>query len=195
MLELCNKRPYPIKIADLAAGIGWTSACLSKLEKVDEVIAVDISKHRMSELFEHSVKMMGGSAYKISRYVGSFYDLKIEAESVDLIYLSQAFHHADNPLLLLQECNRALIKGGRIILIGEHFISIYKIFRRFISGIIKERKVTTNFYELFKPNPILGDHYYRDSDYYFMFLAFGYKLKRVSIDKDTVIYIADKEQV
>ena len=46
-----------LKIADLAAGIGWTSALLSKLPNIGEIHAVEISKHRLGSLFENSVRM------------------------------------------------------------------------------------------------------------------------------------------
>ena len=45
-----------VVIADLASGIGWTSALLSKLSNVAEVHAVEISKHRLGSLFENAVK-------------------------------------------------------------------------------------------------------------------------------------------
>ncbi len=182
-----------IKVADLAAGIGWTSALLSKLQKVREVHAVEISKHRINSLFAHSVKMLSGEEDKIYRYIGSFYDLKFEDESVDIIYMSQAFHHADKPLKLLLECDRVLKNNGRMILVGEHSFGLRSIIRRFLSILIRQNKVTTNFYEMFPPDQVSGDHYYRRSDYYFMFGAMGYDIKHQHLDSENVIYIADKK--
>ena len=182
-----------IKIVDLAAGIGWTSVLLSKLSNVKEVHAVEISKHRLGSLFEHSVKMLKGDSNKIFRYLGSFYDLKFDDKSVDIIYMSQAFHHADKPLKLLNECDRVLKDNGRIILVGEHFIGIKRIMRRFLANLIKRKEFTTNFYEMFTPDQELGDHYYRRSDYYFMFGSMGYSLKHQHLESENVIYIADKK--
>lgn len=182
-----------IKVADLAAGIGWTSVLLSKLPSVKEVHAVEISKHRLGSLFEHSVKMLQGESNKIFRYIGSFYDLKFDDKSIDIIYMSQAFHHADKPLKLLLECDRVLKDNGRIILVGEHYIGMKRIIRRFLSNLIKQRKITTNFYEMFTPDQVLGDHYYRRSDYYFMFGAFGYDVKHQHVKGENTIYIADKK--
>ena len=138
---------------------------------------MDISEHRINELFEHAIKMVNGEPKKINRYIGSFYDLKFEHSSMDLIYLSQAFHHAEKPLNLLLECDRVLKPKGRIILVGEHFISVRKIIFAFLNKIIRHRKMSVNFYELFPPDKILGDHYYRHSDYYFMFQSIGYSGK------------------
>lgn len=184
-----------IKIVDLAAGIGWTSVLLSKLSNVTEVHAVEISKHRLGPLFEHSIKMLKGDSNKIFRYLGNFYDLRFDDKSIDIIYMSQAFHHAEKPLKLILECDRVLKDNGRIILVGEQFIGTRKIIRRFFANLIKKRKFTTNFYEMFPPDRKLGDHYYRRSDYYFMFRTLGYNIKHQHLKhlkSENVIYIADK---
>ena len=182
-----------LKIADLAAGIGWTSALLSKLPNIGEIHAVEISKHRLGSLFENSVRMFSGEEKKIFRYLGSFYDLKFKNKSIDIIFLSQAFHHADKPLKLLIECDRVLKYNGRIILVGEQYIGYKKIIRKFLSILVKRKSVVTNFYKMFKADHMLGDHYYRHSDYDFIFVSMGYDLKHQHLDTKNVIYIADKK--
>ena len=182
-----------LKIADLASGIGWTSALISKLDIVKEVHAVEISKHRIGKLFEECIKMLNGKKDKIYRYLGSFYDLKFEDKSIDILYLSQAFHHADAPLKLLIECDRVLKNNGRIILVGEHFISTKLIIKRFISNLIRKGQINFNFFEMFPPDPVLGDHYYRVSDYIFMFKSLGYSLTYERMNNGNCIYIADKK--
>ncbi len=181
-----------LKVADLAAGIGWTSALLSKIPKVSEVHSVEISKHRLDSLFEHSVKMMAGEAAKISRYLGSFYELKFANESIDVVYMSQAFHHAESPLRLLVECDRVLRKEGTIVLVGEHYIGVLRKIRRFLVKLLRNRNFTLDFYELFPPDSVLGDHYYRYSDYRFMFTSLGYTLKSERVGTGSVIYVARK---
>ena len=187
-----NFKKTNIDILDLAAGIGWTSVLMSKIKKVSSVSAVEISKHRITSLFEHCNIMLSGDSNKINRYLGSFYDIKLDNNSIDLIYMSQSFHHANAPIKLLFECDRVLKNSGRIILVGEHYIDFKKIVRRFIGNLIKKRKITLNFYELFKPDPILGDHYYRISDYQFFFQSFGYSFQYKKLKNGNAIYIADK---
>lgn len=184
--------PAPLKVVDLAAGIGWTSALLSRLDNVVEVHAVEISKHRIGELFEHSSRMLGGDESKLFRHLGSFYDLKFPNESIDVIFLSQAFHHAERPLALLVECDRVLKTGGRLLLIGEHYIGPKQIIRRVLSRIVKQRRIVTDFSKLFPPDPKLGDHFYRRSDYYSMFGWMGYGVRHELLDSETAIYVADK---
>ncbi len=103
-----------LQVADLAAGIGWTSALLTRNENVGMVHIVDISKHRL-ELVENAIDMLDGEPSKIKRYQGSFYNLRFDDQSMDVIFLSQAFHHAHNPLKLMSEMNRILCSGGQLL--------------------------------------------------------------------------------
>lgn len=181
-----------LDVADLAAGIGWTSALLSKLDCVRTVHAVEISKHRIGSLFEHSVTMLNGNPGKLKRYLGSFYETKFQNESLDLIVLSQAFHHAESPMKLLAECNRILKPNGTVLIIGEHFVGIKKVVRRFFSYIVKKQKVIIDFRELFPPDPKLGDHFYKVSDYLAMFNSFGMKGRLVRLQSGNAMYVVSK---
>src|SRR5688572_18835653 len=58
-----------LRVLDIAAGIGWTSALLTKLDSVAEVHAVEISQHRLERLFPHAVKMFAAQEQKIFRYL------------------------------------------------------------------------------------------------------------------------------
>ena len=181
-----------LRIADLAAGTGWTTALLSKLDNVAEVHAVEISLHRLERLLPHSVAMFTGRAEKIRRYLGSFYDLRLPAKSMDLVFLSQAFHHADRPIKLMVECDRVLKPGGRIVMVGEHGVGGSWLMRRFFKALLRQRRIVTDFHQLFPPDPLLGDHYYRRSDYYFLFVAMGYTLEHRIAATGQTMFIADK---
>lgn len=181
-----------LKVADLAAGIGWTSALLSKNKNIAEVHAVEISEHRIEELFEHSIKMMKGREEKIFRYVGSFYDLKFKSNSIDVVFLSQAFHHADRPFNLLIELNRVLKPGGMIILIGEHYFSPLKIIRGFFRYFLQKGKITLNFRKIFPAEDELGDHYYSIAQYDFFFQHIGYSFNVKKAKTGNAMYFATK---
>jgi SAM-dependent methyltransferase len=172
-----------LAVADLAAGIGWTSSLLSRLEKVASVHAVDISRHRLELLFPQAIHMFEGEAAKLKRHLGSFYDLGFAAGSMDVVLMSAAFHHASNPLRLLSEVDRVLKPGGHLVLIGENVIGPVAIIRRVIGKLLRERRLCTNFYELFPPDDDWGDHYYRISDYYFLMQMIGYKLVNFSVQR------------
>jgi ubiquinone/menaquinone biosynthesis C-methylase UbiE len=183
-----------IRVLDLAAGIGWTSALLSKMPNVSRVDAVEISKHRLCVLFQHAVKMLEGDGSKIYRYLGSFYEMKFPDKSIDIIYMSQAFHHADSPLKLLVECDRVLSDEGRIILVGEHYIGFSKAIFRFLRYLVQRGRLSTKFFDLFPPEKEAGDHYYLRSHYYFMFSSMGYAIKHLRLPGRKVIYVASKSR-
>jgi hypothetical protein len=50
----------------------------------------------------------------------------------------------------------------------------------------------TSFYELFPADEATGDHYYKRSDYYFMFRSMGYRLKHAMLASGNLAYVADK---
>jgi ubiquinone/menaquinone biosynthesis C-methylase UbiE len=181
-----------LEVADLAAGIGWSSALLSKVSRVATVHSVEISKHRLERLFPHCAAMFDADTRKIRRYLGSFYDVKLPASSIDVVFFSHAFHHADKPASLLAECDRILKPKGRIVVVGEHRIGAAAIVRRFASTLVRKRRVVTDFATLFPPDPVLGDQYYRHSDYKNMFTATGYRLTHVVAPTGYVTYVADK---
>ena len=53
--------------------------------------------------------------------------------------------------------------------------------------------MTVNFYDLFPPDQILGDHYYRVSNYQFMFEAFGLEFHSQYVEQIGIaIYIGTK---
>ena len=180
-------------VVDLAAGIGWTSALLSKLDEVKEVNCVEISKHRLELICPKAIEMFEGKPEKIKRYVGSFYSTKFKDESADVVFMSQAFHHADKPFELLQETHRILKKRGIVIIIGEPYKNLFKIFKRFIYFLIKHRKISLNFRELFPVHPVQGDHIYRVSDYFFISESVGFSCKTEPLPSGDRMYILEKK--
>lgn len=160
-----SSRHSKINVLDVASGSGWASSLLSNFEFVETVMAVEFSLHRLDLLFEDTVANLGGDEDKIDRYLGSFYDLKLPDTSVDVVFLSQAFHHAEDPNKLLEEMNRLLKADGIIVMIGEHKFSALTHLRTFISRIVHEHRVPIRWSDLYPPDPVLGDHYYTRRQY------------------------------
>ena len=180
------------KVLDVAAGVCWTSALLSKFKEIECIDALEFSYHRINDIAPKVIEGLQGDERKIRRIFGSFYNIK-ESNKYDLIFMSQAFHHAEKPLRLLIEIDRVLKRGGGIILIGEHLISSIKYVKKLIKYSIKNMKIETNFYKFYRPDNILGDHYYRISDYYFIFQSYGYSVQHfTSTIRNSMIVIAIK---
>lgn len=196
-----NKFPssFKGKVLDLACGVCWTVALTSKMKEIESIDALEFSLHRLKLVADHVIRGLKGDETKVQKIYGSFYNILSEPASYDLVLLSQAFHHADRPIHLLNEIDRVLKPGGSVILIGEHLFSPFVIFKQWIKHNLKalikrDRKLTTDFYELFPTtDEIAGDHYYRVSDYRFLFRSMGYDLTYIKSNiRSSAIFCAKK---
>jgi SAM-dependent methyltransferase len=109
-----------------------------------------------------------------------------------VVFLSQAFHHADRPFNLLIEIDRVLKPGGVIILIGEHYFSSLKIIRGFFRYFFQKGKFTLNFRKIFPTDHDLGDHYYSIAQYDFFFHHIGYSFNLKKAKTGNAMYFATK---
>ena len=93
----------------------------------------------------------------------------------------------------MTEIDRVLRPGGRLILIGETHISRFAVARRIAKMLLTRRRLMTNFFELFPPDNELGDHYYRESDYYFFAQMLGYRVLKYSVQRrSTAVVVLEK---
>jgi ubiquinone/menaquinone biosynthesis C-methylase UbiE len=173
---------------DIAAGVCWTTALLSRNNMVEKIYALEISKHRLLRVAPAVFELFDASKSKIIRVLGSFYSLKFPNESIDFCFMSQAFHHAGEPDKMLAEVKRVLKPNGFILIIGENPGSHLKYFKGYIMNIIKLLiplrrfkettiyKVFPSFKDLFPADETLGDYHYHIRDYYRIFHENGFKL-------------------
>lgn len=186
---------------DLAAGNLWAATHLLSLGEIDKLYCLEYSKHRLLKIGPKVLEHYNVSEEKIVLVLGSFYNLHIKNNFLDFVFLSQAFHHADNPDKLLSEINRVLKQNGVAIIIGEHAINFRKAFLKtfikhafkFIASkllpdnlqeLIFKKKIRVDTLipktiDLFPPDPILGDHYYSDKEYFSLFSKYDFKVKQV----------------
>jgi ubiquinone/menaquinone biosynthesis C-methylase UbiE/DNA-binding transcriptional ArsR family regulator len=102
----------PMVIADLGAGEGLLSELLARRAK--KVIAVDNS--------EKMVAFGAGKAKKnklknLEFRLGDLENPPIQPESVDLVVLSQALHHAADPKASIASSHKILRAGGQIMIL------------------------------------------------------------------------------
>src|SRR5437016_9456177 len=102
----------PLTVADLGAGEGTLSQLLAK--RARRVIAIDNSP-KMVEFGSKLAKKHG--VRNLEYRLGDLEDPPIAKESVDLVFLSQALHHAIKPERAMAAARRMLKKNGRIVVL------------------------------------------------------------------------------
>ncbi len=102
----------PLVVADLGAGEGLLSELLARRAK--KVIAVDNSE-KIVEFGKAKAKK--NHLKNLEFRLGDLQNPPIDANSVDLVILSQALHHAENPADALAAAHNILKPGGQILLL------------------------------------------------------------------------------
>jgi ubiquinone/menaquinone biosynthesis C-methylase UbiE/DNA-binding transcriptional ArsR family regulator len=102
----------PLVVADLGSGEGLLSELLAR--RCKKVIAVDNSE-RIVEFGAAKAKKNG--LKNLEFRLGDLQNPPIEPESVDLVILSQALHHAENPAAAISSAHRLLRPRGQILIL------------------------------------------------------------------------------
>jgi ArsR family transcriptional regulator len=102
----------PIVVADLGSGEGLISELLAK--RCKKVIAVDNSE-KIVRFGKEKAKKNG--IKNLEFRLGDLQDPPIESNSVDLVILSQALHHAQDPQKALNSSFRILKPNGQVIIL------------------------------------------------------------------------------
>jgi 2-polyprenyl-3-methyl-5-hydroxy-6-metoxy-1,4-benzoquinol methylase len=109
----------PLVVADLGAGEGLLSELLAL--RCKKVIAVDNSE-KIVEFGKSKAKKNG--LKNLEFRLGNLQNPPIDADSVDLVVLSQALHHAEVPGEAIAAAHKILKPGGQIMildLLQHHF--------------------------------------------------------------------------
>lgn len=188
--------------ADLAAGTLWAVPRLVA-HGAEIVYAVEYSEHRLLKLGPGVLAHYGVRPEQVVLCLGSFYDLRLDDQSLDFVLLAQALHHADRPEALLREVRRVLKPGGTLYVIGEHLVSDPRQERRLRRKLAGSLPATLQV-RLFGPSlqqspaelpvdPVLGDHLYRRGDYDRMLAATGFSLRSERLYPRTRAFLATAE--
>ena len=102
----------PLAVADLGSGEGLLAELLARSCK--QVIAVDNSE-KMVEFGARKARKNG--VENLEFRLGDLSRPPIDDGVVDLVILSQALHHAEDPQKALQEAHRILKPGGRVMIL------------------------------------------------------------------------------
>lgn len=102
----------PLVIADLGAGEGLLSELLARRAK--KVIAVDNSEKIIAF---GAAKAKKNGLKNLEFRQGDLQNPPIDPHSVDLVILSQALHHAEEPAKAVQSAHKILKAGGQIMIL------------------------------------------------------------------------------
>ena len=102
----------PLVVADLGAGEGLLSELLAR--RCKRVIAVDNSEKIVAF---GAAKARKNNLKNLEFRLGDLQAPPIEPESVDLVILSQALHHAEDPAKALASAHKMLRIGGQIMIL------------------------------------------------------------------------------
>jgi ubiquinone/menaquinone biosynthesis C-methylase UbiE len=188
--------------ADLAAGTLWAVPRLVE-HGAEIVYAVEYSEHRLLKLGPGLLAHYGVPPERAVLCLGSFYDLRLDDQSLDFVLLAQALHHADRPEALLGEVRRVLKPGGTLYVIGEHLVpdpprpnfrhrlaaSLPALLQTRLFGRVVPRSPGSPEVPV---DPILGDHYYRRRDYQEMLAAAGFSLRSEHVYPQTRSFLATR---
>lgn len=104
-----------MNIADVGAGTGlFTRLFARKTGKTGTVYSVDIAENFVTNI------LRTGKEQGLDNIVGIVNDQKhtrLPANSVDLVFISDTYHHFEYPLSTLASIRKALRKNGRLVII------------------------------------------------------------------------------
>ncbi len=102
----------PLVVADLGAGEGLLSELLAR--RCKKVIAVDNSEKIVAF---GAAKAKKNNLKNLEFRLGNLQNPPVEPESVDLVILSQALHHAEEPAKAIASAFRILKPGGQVMIL------------------------------------------------------------------------------
>jgi ubiquinone/menaquinone biosynthesis C-methylase UbiE len=111
LLEVCRGLPAGSRVLDVGCGDGFHLKLLKEFGPKDWTLeGVDAS-----ELAAERARDAG-----LQVHLGRLEDLRLDAESFDLILLIATIEHVENPCDLLEEARRLLKRGGRIAVVTDN---------------------------------------------------------------------------
>lgn len=174
-------------ILSIACGNCWLEFMGLKNTSYNSFTGIDFSQHRVHKYAEIASSKIQQNCNEIDLIYGNFFDY-IPEKKFDLIILSKAFHHFEEPLRLLRKIHNSLSSGGYVIIVGENYFSkmqkTYKFFTHFLKLMLRNeyRKISSfipSYNDMFPPSYEKGDINYslRDYDDLFKRAKFHYQRK------------------
>jgi ubiquinone/menaquinone biosynthesis C-methylase UbiE len=145
------------RILEIGAGGAWLSAELSKLPRVVEVVATDVSPRLLKEQAPKVFQLLNAKSAKITRLPADFHQLDFADNYFDFVVSSAVLHDAANIVQALREVKRVLKSGGQYVAIREPVWPLVKLksrekmVQKLVATGVNERFYTLrNYKEFFK---------------------------------------------
>lgn len=110
------------KVLDVGAGVGWSSALLSKFNNITNVVATDYSKHRLEKIAPIVFEQFQGDIDKLETQVGDFFELEWKPNSFNVIVFVQALYMFEDMDRVLRKVQELLVPGGVLIVACERLV-------------------------------------------------------------------------
>lgn len=113
-------------VLEMGSGHSWMTGTISKSKKVNNAWCIDSSKRIMTEEVPKVFKKIKADEKKITRVLGSFYEIPCEDNYFDFIIFESSFHHVADYSKIFKEIKRILKKDGIVICTRERFLPANK---------------------------------------------------------------------
>jgi ubiquinone/menaquinone biosynthesis C-methylase UbiE len=161
IVEASGLRPG-MAVADIGAGTGlFTRLFAPRVEPGGTVYAIDISKSFIENILRTCREQ--GLA-NVKGIVNTPEDVGLPADSIDLAFITDTYHHFEYPQQTMASIHRALRSNGRVIIID--FRRDPRISSRWVMGHVRTNKAQTIFemkeagFRLVGDKPLLRTNYF-----------------------------------
>ncbi|MEL7369445.1 MAG: methyltransferase domain-containing protein [Myxococcota bacterium] len=114
ILEVLDLRPGQA-VADIGAGSGlFTQLFAQSVGKTGAVFAVDIGEKMLAYIAKSAEK---AGRTQVRTVLGTAKSARLPPDSVDMIFVSDTYHHFEYPQSMLASMRRALRPNGRLVII------------------------------------------------------------------------------
>ncbi len=173
------------KVLELGSGMGCFTFFLSRYKNIEEIVAYEYSKPLLviafPAIFENlRIKYSDINKSIVSRIHGDYNDIKLENNSVDLVFANHSLHHSYDVKQTISEAFRVIKPGGYMVVLerslpnhtsDDELLSMGKqelgMKHKIRYGVPLERKLT---------RMDMGEHDWRDGQWQEFFVSSGFIL-------------------
>lgn len=145
-------------VLDIGAGVAWTSALISGLDKVESVTATDYSEHRLKKIAPIIFKQLSGNEKKFKPIIGDFLKLEFQANHYQTVLFCQSLYMFPDINKVLEKASKLLAQGGIIMIVCERITQEFPFYSiigltRTLKRLLKGRQDSS------------GNYFYDDKEY------------------------------